>query len=136
MIDKITFPFQTPRGLWVRTGLIERTIEGVYFIFIKQFSLDGLRYFEDQTFIQNAAVFSSKEASWDEVVLVVFLANSHIDNSPTHVLNYVQSILAKLTEHTAWEIRTKISSRLYSITCVLCTFKIPSKFCLCVPSII
>ena len=55
MIDKTTCPFQLENGRWIRTGLVERAIEGEQIVF------------------SNCAIFGSKNSN--DIVAVVWLTN-------------------------------------------------------------
>ena len=56
MIDKTTCPFQLENGRWIRTGLVERAIEG------------------EQTIFSNCAIFGSRNSN--DIVAVVWLTNA------------------------------------------------------------
>jgi hypothetical protein len=68
MIDKTTCPFKVMSMRWVRTGVIERAIEG------------------DQAIVENAVVMGSPSA--ETVGVVVWLSNKAASWSETKVLQY------------------------------------------------
>eukprot|EP00944_MAST-04C_sp_MAST-4C-sp1_P015245 g15245.t1 len=79
MIDKTTCPFQLENGRWIRTGLVERAIEG------------------EQTIFSNCAIFGSRNSN--DIVAVVWLTNvanlqyKDDDTKNTALLTYMRDAL-------------------------------------------